>query len=205
VSQRSPDGSRNRRPEGELEFELEDADGQFFGLYESDSGIGDIQLSLARELGDETGWVVRGVLKLPTGRERVLAGSGGTDLTLGILRLQDSDLRGRAAGYYFGLALIHIEQPDNVRFPVENQVMTAVLGGGMALGQRFGIKGQIDVHSAIYDSQLKEIGQTSVMATIGGWADIGETTLLEVAVSEDLYVSTTPDVVIVCNLRWKLR
>jgi hypothetical protein len=43
------------------------------------------------------------------------------------------------------------------------------------------------------------------MATIGCWLDIGDRTLFEFAVSEDLHVSTTPDVVLVLSLNWQQR
>ena len=196
-----PDGDRNRRPEGVLEYSLSNVEGQFFNLTRSSSGLGDMQLSLARELG-EGGWIVRAAIKLPTGREQILAGSGGTDISINVLRREDAIVRGRAAGFYYGFGLTDIEQPDQILYPVEDQVLTGIVGGGVAIGQRFGFKGQIDAHSALYDSQLEEIGQTSVMASIGGWLDIGDSTLFEFAVSEDLHVSTTPDVALVFNLSW---
>lgn len=199
-----PDGGRDLRPEGILEFDLANRDGRFFSLDDSGSGLGDIQLSAARRIGSGSGWILRGTVKLPTGSERLLAGSGAADFTLSALRILDGEVRGRAAGYYFGAAVIEFGRPENVLYATEDRAMAAVLGGGLALGQRFGIKGQVDANSAFYDSQLEEIGQTAVQATLGGWLAFGDTGVFEFAVSEDLHVSTTPDVVFFFNLSWRL-
>lgn len=199
-----PDGARNRRPGDLLEFELGDSGGPFFRLDAADSGLGDIQASVARRIGTAERVSVRATVKLPTGRERLLAGSGETDWTLSALRVREGDLRGRAAAYFHGAAIIAHGQPDNIRFPVEDRAVAAVLGGALTLKPRFGIKGQLDVNSALYDSQLEEVGQTAVQATLGGWLRFGRTGIFEYAVSEDLHVSTTPDVVLFFNLRWRL-
>lgn len=200
-----PDGSRNLRPEGVLEFDLADAGGSFFTLDDSGGGLGDIQLSAAGRIGGDEGWILRGTVKLPTGRERLLAGSGETDWMLSGLRIVNGEVRGRPASYFLGGALIEFGQPRNVRFVAEDSALAAVLGGALTLGTRFGIKGQLDAHSAFYDSQLEEIGQTSVQATLGGWLRLNESALLEFAVSEDVHVSTTPDVVLFASLSFRLR
>lgn len=199
-----PDGARNLRPEGMLEFSLENADGEFFSLDESGGGLGDTQISIARRVGHGHGWTLRATLKLPTGDEDLLAGSGNSDTMLSALRLVPGDVRGHAASYFFGASVIDAAQPKNILYPVEDIAYAAVLGGGIALGERFGIKAQIDANSAFYDSQLEEIGQTAVQATIGGWFRFNESALFEFAVSEDLHVSTTPDVVFFFNIGWQL-
>lgn len=199
-----PDGNRNARPEGLIEFDLSDAAGSFFSLSRSDSGLGDIQLSVARRIGNRTGTVLRAAVKLPTGDEDLLAGSGKTDWIVSALSLHESEVRGRAAGFFYGGALIEFGQPQNVQFPVEDRSLAAVAGGALAIRQRFGIKAQMDINSALYDSQLEEIGQTGVQVTIGGWLRFGESGIFEYAISEDLHVSTTPDVVLFLNLGWRL-
>jgi hypothetical protein len=200
-----PDGARNYRPEGALEFRLGDAGGQFFELLDSSSGLGDIQVGIARRFGTRDAWTLRGTLKLPTGDEDILAGSGATDLTLTALRMQRAEFAGRAASFYLGAAWIEIGRPTTVEFDIEDRALAALFGGAVALGQRFGIKGQIDVHSALYASQLEEIGQTAVQATLGGWFRLKNSIDFEFAVSEDLNVSTSPDVVLVFGLSMQLQ
>ncbi|HEY5566452.1 MAG TPA: DUF3187 family protein, partial [Gammaproteobacteria bacterium] len=57
-------------------------------------------------------------------------------------------------------------------------------------------------YSAMYDTPLEELGQDAVQATIGGWWEWGEQSRLDFAISEDLHVSTAPDVVVHLGLRW---
>ena len=199
-----PDGGRDYRREGLLEFDLANARGSFFQLGQSGSGVGDVQLSVAKRLNAGKSWTLRGTVKLPTGREHLLAGSGAADVSISALQVREVDIRGRAAGYYFGGALVEFGQPDNVFFATEDRLLAAVIGGALTLRPRIGIKGQLDINSAIYATELEEIGQTAVQATIGGWLRFGETALFEYAISEDLNVSTTPDVVVFVNLSWRL-
>lgn len=202
---RLPDGARNQRPEGVLEFNFTDAGGSFYELTDSGGGFGDVQLSFARRIGSARGWHLRATLKLPTGQESLLAGSGSTDFALSALRVVRGNFASRSASYYFGGALLDIEQPELVRFPTEDRAFAGIIGGALALGPRFGIKGQIDANSALYYSQLEELGQTAVQATLGGWLRFGERGIWEFAISEDVHVSTTPDVAIFFSLNWSLR
>ena len=200
-----PDGGRNYRPEGLLEFRLADSGGESFELLETSTGLGDIQLTAAGRFGMRDGWTLRATLKLPTGDDEILAGSGEADLTLSALHLRHGDFAGRAASYFVGAAWIEIGEPATVEFDIENQALAALLGGALTLGQRFGVKGQIEVNTALYDSDLEEIGQTAAQLTLGGWLSFRESMSFDFAISEDLHVSTSPDVVIMLGLRAELR
>jgi hypothetical protein len=198
-----PDGGRNFRPEGQLEFDLADSSGQFFRLDDPGSDFGDLQLGIARRVGAKRNLIVRGTVKLPTGSEALMAGSGETDFSVSVMTLQSGMVRGHEAAWFVGGALLDFGQPDNVRFPVEDGAMGAVLGGALSLKPRFGVKGQLDIYSALYETQLEELGQSAVQATLGGWLQFGDRGLFEFAISEDLHVSTTPDVVFFFNLSWR--
>lgn len=196
-----PDGGRNNRPEDELLFQLARGAQAFFELRDSGSGVGDAKLSVARRIGSERQFVVRGSVKLATGKESILAGSGSTDLALTLLRTRSAQLKNRQAGYYWGVGALALGDPDRIRFDSHAAGFVGLIGGGVGIGPRFGFKAQIDVHSALYDSPLGEIGQTAVQATIGGWWQLRAATL-DFAVVEDLHVSTVPDVVLTMGLRW---
>jgi len=199
-----PDGGRNYRPEGMLEYRLADSGGEFFRLVETSTGLGDIQLTAAGRFGMRDGWTLRGTVKLATGDEDMLAGSGKPDFTVSLLHLRRGEWAGRAASYFLGAAWTEIGEPALIEFDSEDRSLSALLGGALTLGQRYGIKGQVDINSALYDSALEEIGQTAVQLTLGGWLDVRDSMSFEFAVSEDLHVSTSPDVVIVLGLRAEL-
>ena len=65
-----PDGNRNLHPEGRLDFRYNDHGVSAFKLNQSSGGVGDTQISVARTLGDDSGVLLRAVLKLPTGDEK---------------------------------------------------------------------------------------------------------------------------------------
>ena len=64
------------------------------------------------------------------------------------------------------------------------------------------LKVQADAHTPFYrDSGLKEVDSYSVQLTLGGTIALGKKTFLDIGVSEDLVVSTAPDVVFHLALR----
>jgi hypothetical protein len=198
-----PDGARNLRPENVLEFRVGTAAGDFFALRDSASDWGDVQLKLATYLGPERRFIVQGNLKLPTGEESLLAGSGSTDFALTLLRTQRTELRSRAAGYFWGVGALYLGDPVEIDFSSRSFAYTGLVGGALKPWRRTGLKVQIDYHSPFYDSRLEELGQKAVEATIGAWVELGETGTLELAIVEDLAVSASPDVVLHAAVEWQ--
>jgi hypothetical protein len=198
-----PDGGRNARREGALLFVLADRDGQFFRLEQPQGGWGDAQVKVARTIGARDRFVVQGTVKLPTGDEDMLAGSGSTDWSVTLLRSQALLGRSRPAGYYWGVGVIGVGEPERIEFAAESRVYTAVVGGSLQPWQRVGLKAQLDFSSPFYDSGLEEIGSTAVQATFGAWWRANDRASLEFALVEDLEVSTSPDVVLHFAAHWR--
>jgi len=197
-----PDGGRDNRAEGELLFELGDRNGQFLGFTSPQSGVGDVQLKTARRFGRDGGFVVQGTLKLATGEADSLLGSGATDFGLTLLRSRPLLERERPAGYYWGVGVLLLGEPDRVRYPVEDVGYTAVVGGSWQPWPKFGLKAQLDLHTALFDTPLEELGEDAIQATIGAWRPAGRHGIVELALVEDLEVSTAPDVVLQVAARW---
>jgi hypothetical protein len=198
-----PDGGRNARPEGELKFELANGAGNFFDLERPQSGLGDTQLKLARTLGRDGGFVVQGTVKLPTGDEDMLAGSGAADWGVTLLRSVPLAARRRPSGYYWGVGLLRAGEPERIDFDAETWVRTAIVGGTWQAWPRVGLKAQLDFHSPFFDTPLEELGESAIQATVGAWLRPGRRALLELAIIEDLEVSTAPDVVFHVAARWQ--
>ncbi len=198
-----PDGGRNNRPEGQLLFVLGDQDGFFYRLSEPQSGVGDAQIKIARTIGPDDGLVLQAAVKLATGDEAMLAGSGSTDWSLTLLRAESLPARRRPAGYYWGVGVVRAGKPDLIEFAAEEWVYTAILGGSWQPWRRFGLKAQLDYHSPFYNSPLEEIGEAAIQATFGAWMQRNERSSLEFALVEDLEVSTAPDVVIQVAAHWQ--
>jgi hypothetical protein len=198
---RLPDGGRNARPNDELLFMLADRDGAFLAIDHSASGSGDAQLKIARKIGDGR-FVAQASLKLPTGDPDLLLGSGSADAAVTLLRSQSLPVRARPAGYYWGVGLVYAGRPERIEYDANRWVYTGIVGGTWQPWRRAGLKAQLDFHSAFYDSPLEEIGAGAIEATFGAWLDRGKTEL-ELAVVEDLEVSTAPDVVVQVAAHWR--
>ncbi|HUL81145.1 MAG TPA: DUF3187 family protein [Gammaproteobacteria bacterium] len=197
-----PDGGRNQRPEGQLRFVLGHSGAVFFRLDEPQSGIGDLQLKVARGLGADNGFVIEAGVKLGTGDEQMLAGSGSTDEWLTLLRTRPLPERRHPAGYYWGIGVVHAGDPVAIEFPAETWVYTAIVGGSWQRWPKFGLKAQLDVHGPFYDSPLEQIGVTAVELTFGAWMNRADRARLEFALVEDVRVNTAPDVVLKMAAHW---
>jgi hypothetical protein len=198
-----PDGGRNGRAEGEFLYRFGDRLAPAFLLTEPQTGIGDTQLKFARLIGREQGFVVQASVKLPTGDEDMLAGSGSGDWSVTLLRTRPLIARQRPAGYFWGVGLVRAGDPHRIAFDANTWVPTGVVGGSWQVLPKFGLKGQIDVHGAFFDTPLEELGETAVQATLSAWRRTGERGTLEFAVVEDLAVSTAPDVVLQVAASWQ--
>lgn len=197
-----PDGGRNERPEDQLSFSLRHSGITFFQLVDAQNGLGDLQLKGARAFGGDRGFVVEAGVKLATGDAEMLAGSGSVDEWLTLLRTRPLPNRRYAAGYYWGLGLMHVGDPEVIEFRSRTWVYTGVLGGSWQRWPRFGLKAQLDVHTPFYDSPLEEIGETAIEATFGAWMQRRKDSRLEFALVEDLRVRTAPDVVLKIAAHW---
>jgi hypothetical protein len=198
-----PDGGRNGRAEGELLYRFGDRLAPEFLLTEAQSGLGDAQLKFARLIGRDQGFVVQASLKLPTGDEDMLAGSGSSDWSLTVLRTRPLLGRKRPAGYFWGVGFVRAGDAHRIDFDAETWVPTGVVGGGWQVLPKFGLKAQLDVHGAFFESPLEEIGETAIQATLSAWRRTGQRGTIEFAVVEDLNVSTSPDVVLQVAAAWQ--
>jgi hypothetical protein len=195
-----PDGGRNNRAEGLVEIELARDGNAFYRLGQRDTGIGDAQLGFAYSIG-EFG-VATATIKLPTGEERLLAGSGSTDWAISFLRPREVQLRRRSAGYYWGAGIIEVGTGPAQNFGQRDRGYFGVLGGSLRITPKIGARAQLDVHSPFYRSLLEELGEQAFQGSIGGWWEFNDRGIFEFAFNEDLEVSTSPDIVVHLNARW---
>jgi hypothetical protein len=198
-----PDGGRNLRAEGLLEYGLTVAGASAFSLESTASGLGDAQISLARRLnsGDRP-LLFQATLSLPTGDRALLSGTGQVGAALSLLHSLPLEWRARPAGLYWAAAAIFPGDPGLPGVPVRGVGYLGTVGGAWQPWPRVGFKLQLDLHSAFYRSDLVELGRAGAQATLGGWWKGRANRAIEVAINEDLRVGTSPDVVLNLAFRW---
>ena len=165
----------------------------------SSFGVGDIQLSAAMPLvtGGEAGSrhvSVRFSVKLPTGDSADIHGSGAADAALGIYAQDSGQLFGRELAYLGFAGLLGLGDGD----VLADQQRTAVPYGGLAATwhatARFGVTAQLQAQGSYFDSDLDELGGSSIQLTVGGvyrWPGSG--VAFRFALVEDVISDATPD------------
>lgn len=172
-----------------------------FRVDDSGGGIGDIRLTGGIQLYDDRNesprrLALRGALKLPTGDSDQLRGSGGVDFALWLAGSDDYRLGGWGHLTLFANAGGAIMGDGDVMGSQQrNLAATGVAGLGWSPADWVAITVQSTWHSSLYSgSDLREIGNDSLVMTGGFTFTFSERTSLDLALSEDLSVHTAPDV-----------
>lgn len=165
----------------------------------SSSGIGDVQLSAAVPLiaGAEDGSryvAMRFSVKLPTGDSADLHGSGAVDAALGVYAQDSATMLGRDLAYLGFAGVLALGDGDILT----DQQRSTVPYGGLAATwhatDQFGITGQLQAQGAYIDSDLDELGGSSIQLSVGGIFRIPRSGVsFRVALIEDVISDATPD------------
>jgi hypothetical protein len=200
-----PNGGRDQAPQKRLLYRYRRDGVEKIRIDSSGSGIGDLLLTTAFPLYEEKnqGMTLNAALKLPTGDSDQLRGSGSTDLSLWLHEGIGSTLAAAGNWASYGSAGILFMTEGNVLPDQQKRwVGFGSLGIGWAPLDWISLKVQADAHTPFFrDSELKEISATAVQLIVGGTISFSERMALDIGVSEDLIVNTSPDVVFYFTLR----
>jgi len=165
----------------------------------SSFGIGDVQLSAAVPLvagteGDARRVTMRLSVKLPTGDSDDRHGSGATDGALGLYAEDSTQLFGREFAYLGFAGFLALGDGDIL----PERQKSAVPYGGLAATWRatgsFGITAQLQAQGAYIDSDLDELGGSSIQLAVGGVYRLAPHGMsLRFALVEDVISDATPD------------
>lgn len=168
-------------------------------------GFGDIRFSAAiplflDSLHEQRHLALRPQIKLPTGDADDLLGSGGTDVSVGLAYSDFQTLRKFNVALSSHAGMIYM---GNTKVLRDKQRHFAGYGG-VALNwmatDYLVFKLQMDLHTAFYDSELKQLG-SSMQLLAGGTARLPGDMLLDLGISEQLITDATPDVGFYLSLR----
>ena len=191
-----PDGPRDGRERDLLEFLVVDNNAALVDLTDNADGLGDVRVFGGYQLQDSKRYksALRFGLKLPTGDESTLLGSGGTDVSLGLSGdWLSPGGRGDLAMFY-RLNLTYVGEPAFLSDRYEEFVGQVVGGVTWRVVPAVGLTVQANIRSALYDSDIEMLGETSVALTFGGDIRLSDRLGLLIAVGEDIKVGSTPDV-----------
>jgi hypothetical protein len=174
-----------------------------FDAVEPSSGIGDLQVSAALQLGKAT---LRASIKAPTGDPDKLTGSGAADLAVGLYGGGATALLERPLSYSGFVGILALGDGDILPTLQRNTVPY----GGVALRwhatERFSLATQVYGQGAYFDAELKELGGDTLQLAFGGdYRFPAQRLLLRFAIAEDMRGAAAPDFAVQLSLRRYIR
>ena len=189
--------TKRRGPSNVLTFLYQRNGEDLYRLESPGSGLGDIQLTAAiplRQSGDgEWRLSVRSSVKLPTGDADKLLGSGGTDLAAGLYGSGESLLFGRPLGMSVFAGVL---MPGDADILPALPADLVAFGGAAASWQwteRFTLSAQLYGQTSYFDSDVEELGGSSLQLAVGAAFQMRSGSFLKLAVVEDVSANATTD------------
>lgn len=199
-----PNGGRDQAPKNRLRYRYRYDGVDKIRIDSSGSGIGDLQLTTAFPLFEEKnqGMTLNAALKLPTGDSDQLRGSGSTDLSLWLHERIGGAFAAGSWTSYGSAGILFMTAGKVLPDQQKRWVGFGSLGIGWAPLNWLSFKLQTDAHTPFFSgSDLKEVAANAVQLIAGGTISFSDRLALDIGVSEDLIVNTSPDVVFYFTLR----
>ncbi|MDO8784827.1 MAG: DUF3187 family protein, partial [Syntrophales bacterium] len=202
-----PQGGRDQAPRNRLLYRYQRNGSDTLRLDTSGSGIGDVALTTAFQFyngGDkkQRALALNFGVKLPTGDTDELRGSGSTDISLWINGGTESTFATGRWGAYGAAGMLYMTEGDVLPAQQKKWVGFGSMGLGWIPVKWIALKVQADAHTPFFSgSDLDEIAANALQLIIGGTIGFSEETTLDLGVSEDLIVKTSPDVVFYLTMR----
>lgn len=191
--------TKRRGPSNQLNLFYASAGNTLYEINSPTFGLGDIQLTAAipLRLADETNSVsiaMRSSIKLPTGAEDDLHGSGAADFSIGLYASDTNSLFDRDL-VLSGLAgLLILGDGDVIPDLQRNAVPFIGAAAAWQATENLAVTTQLYAQGAYFDSGLKELGGDSVQLAVGGNYRLPRRGLsLSFAIVEDLVANATTD------------
>jgi len=197
-----PDAHRDEWPPNQLEYVYENGNKRQALVSES-SGLGDAQVQLQHNLGClSSSAIVRFGIKLPMGEPSKFNGTGSVDAFLDAQSPWWQSRRFERVQWAGSVGLLATGRNELLA-----QQEFLVGFGSAALNVRLGpqtqLLTQLDWHTPMFESELRELGHHSAQLSIGFRYNSGSNGIWEFSFSEDAVIDTVPDIVV--RLAWMSR
>ncbi len=203
-----PNGGRDTVPRNRLSYSYSKDGIQRLNMQHAGSGIGDISLNGGMRLYDSQDptrhdrLALRASLKLPTGDSQNLYGSGSTDFTLSLCGSMNNYTEWGSLGVYGSLGGMAMTRGDVLSDQQNNVAGFGTFGLGWGPAEWISFKFQLNGNTPLYrKSSLTELSKFSLMLVTGGAVKLPDGYVLDIGVSEDVVVSTAPDVALHLGIR----
>jgi hypothetical protein len=196
-----PQGGRDSAPKNRLNYSYRKDGIHKLQMDQAGSGIGDVSLTGGFRLYDTSSrdsldrLALKAAVKLPTGESSYLRGSGGTDLLLQLCGSMINFSEWGSLGLFGSVGGLLMSDSDILHDQHNPLAAVGTLGLGWGPSARISFKVQLTANTPLYrGSSLNEISKSSLLLISGGAIHLPGNYLLDIGVSEDVAVTTAPDV-----------
>lgn len=198
-----PQGGRTDVPLNRVNYQYVRNGANLINVTHPVNGPGDLRLLGARQLGNpETSGLktaLRASLKLPTGKETELLGSGSTDLALWLSLATTRPLD--QWNVFGGGGILAMTEGRVLPRQQRNHVAFGSFGLSRMIYPRLTVIGQLDAQTPFYDyTQFRQLNSYPIQGLVGARWELAPRKFLEFSVSEDLIVDTSTDVAFALSL-----
>jgi len=197
-----PDAQRDLSPFDQLDYSYR-LNGEQQTLAGEESGLGDAQIQVQRYLGcSPASTIVRFGVKLPLGKTETLTGNGAYDAFIDVQSPWQRSQRFTRLQWAGSLGVL---RSGNSQFLAEQLpwIGFGALGLNLALTNRNHLVAQLDWHTSVFESELRELNDIGAQFTLGYRYESRNKGAFEFSFSEDLVIDTVPDIVF--RLAWIAR
>jgi hypothetical protein len=198
-----PQANRTNFPKNQVNYNYSRHGVNLINVTHSVNGPGDLRLLGAQQIAtsEASGHVtaLRASLKLPTGKESELLGSGSTDLALWLTTATTRPLD--QWNIYGGAGLLFMTEGNVLPLQQRNQVAFGTLGISRMFFPHLIFIGQLDAQTPFYDyTDFRQLNSYPLQGLVGARWELVPRKFLEFSISEDLVVDTSSDVVFTLSL-----
>lgn len=197
-----PQNGRRQNNEDKIRWIL-NRDGKTLVNIDDDlSAWGDLSITaqLTPEHSPSVRWTF--MTKLPTGDYKKQSGSNEFDLGVSFAQINPDWFKERSVlsdwmlSIWYGTGLSYLGEVDELRALEQNPlVMSFRTGIAYAYIPTWHLKCQFDAHTALFDSEIRELGWMPLQISLSTMHQLSKQTRFEFAIIEDIRPRSAPDVI----------
>ncbi|MEJ2609510.1 MAG: DUF3187 family protein [Candidatus Thiodiazotropha sp.] len=187
---------RDDLQQNKIRYWYRDGDAIEVNIDKNMSGFGDLQFQLSRAVPLDDKQLQASLhvsLKLPTGDEETLLGSGAPDLAFWLSGSDRQLLEGWPVGGYAQMGILVMGMGKVFSEQQRRFALFGTLGTSWLAKDWLQIKFQLDSHTPLYNSRLDQLG-SAILFTLGGSILMdGGHSQVDLSIGENLTIDSVPD------------